>query len=724
MALPERTIDFDNQFAPKDHNPQFPDRYAVNIDLRDPLYENVKGIKTEVLDTLQIDSDPYLREELFIETFNKDAQELQRLLDEEGWLPMAMMRETGDTKHPLVIKHQGNGFAWAEYHIKNRDLIDENGYINRDSIGLLFNEELAALAESMGMRVGQIPAEIMLKAYLQRINAFKWINNAEFLDRVEAMDQELQGGTRPHNSPIVNAEIEHQMTHHWKRDKDGIPISSPEDVFPSNLPPLEAISSHIYITRGSEDKMSRNDLVNDVILSPIGKHWRLETVVAPMPSSQGSVEYLSSAARMNALAVVPRNDQLANLQFRKDFTRKLIEDLDSRTVPGLDDEHQEKAKKMWKRNVAVAIGISNDEIQSMKDFMEMGVRSFRLYTVATDGRMKEQLEEVFKMMDAFKADHAGEDIELFVGQMTHQDQLGPAENYENGVNHEFYEIFKGFDDETIQKYIAGLYFGNGGGSMCSTASTGMGVNTLLLLHRFRNDPRFKNASFLIEGGITLKEFPLLQIGAHGESIASQAMTVESPGGELAYVGKKKTDWAFEIPVCGRGQIGEASLLSAQSEHMMAGNRMEDYTGLPQQTEGQASIKLINPNLPTVTQLLKERTKYLSQVMIKMGVNTIEQLHTIGTFQTAQAMESIFGPDWKKQRDLCSVRAEDYMSFSDHLRKILQAPEEVPWQTILKRAGLDPESEDEYYIIPSHLRLATPEQRIEGSPNGVGVTKMK
>src|SRR5690606_8531778 len=112
---------------------------------------------------------------------------------------------------------------------------------------------------------------------------------------------------------------------------------------------------------------------------------------------------------------------------------------------------------------------------------------------------------------------------------------------------------------------------------------------------------------------------------HGESLASQGMSVESPGGELAYVGKRTSDMAYDIPIAAKPQVGEASMQSAKIE-----NRMDQGTGLANQTEGQASLKIINPAMPSITQILRERTKYLAQVMVKLGVKNMEQLHTLGT----------------------------------------------------------------------------------------------
>ena len=728
MALADRIIPI---YDPKIDNPAFNGAFQENSRIVDPVYENTTVF--EIKDSRQ--SDQLIRDRMARDVFNQRAVELQRLVD-AGWGSMAMMRETGDPKKRIVLYHQGDGFAWAEHHLLNDDLV-KDGAFQRESIGLLHNEQISKLANAAGLEIGEVPPELMLLTYLQRIANFSWMNSPEMLDRIESLDNALKTNSTQEHSPIVNAEFDNQLEHSWvyKTDEstgEQIRVITPEDAFPSELPQLEATASHIYLTRGSNQHESRNALSHDpnsVIFSRVGKHWRLETTGAPMPTSQGSIEYLSTLARLNALALVPRNDQLADIGFRLEFARKLLEDLDARTIPEMEQEHLDKAHKMWKRNVGVAIGINDQEIDSIKEFMKLGIRTFRLYTVATDSRMKEQLQKIFKIIDEFKEENDEEDIELFVGQMTHPDQLGQAGNYGMRQGEEddenLYQMFEGFDEHTIQKYIAGLYFGNGGGSTCSTASTGMGVNTTLLLHRFRNDPRFKKASFIVEGGISVKEFPLLQIGADAESIASQAVAVESPGGQLAYVSPKRSEWAYDIPRVAKPQVGEASATSSQIEDLLSGvTRMDEGTGMPLQTEGQESLKFIDQQMPSVSQILRERLKYLSQVFVKMGVRTIEQLHTIGTFQTAASMELIFGPNWRKQRALGVVRSHDYQQWADHLRKILQAPSEISDHAILLRAGIDTRSNYEYYIIPTHMRLATSEQRNEGSPSGAGLSTIK
>lgn len=672
---------------------------------------------------------------------NEQLQEYVR----QGWLSAAAMLEASYGGSPLVFNMRDNqGNSYQEIH--PRPPQGENFVLN--SVGMIMDNDLTAMAMREGMELGSAPQDVLLTAYLQRIEGFAWANSAEAIDYIWDARQAIQRGEIVTNNPIIHPEIEKQVTHRFFRedvnaptvDDDGdlsveqieqlakafVGKVSVEELF-ADRPALEAIKDHIYLTRGSNSFDSRNELSSKPIVGRVGLHPRIETAAAPMPLSQGAIEYLSSMARLHGLAVVPRNYQLADIDARIDFTKRLMDDLDSRDIPTLDEERKAKAKTLWKSNISVAIGINDDEINSIDRFLnETDVRSFRLYTVATDRRMQEKSRLAIQKIKAWNDAHPTDKVEFFVGQMTHEDQLGPNRDpYPDDADaarddQAFYDFFGGLTEEELEQ-ISGFYFGNGGGSMCSTASTGMGVNTLTLLYRFRNDPRFKKMSFIVEGGITLKEFPLPNYGAHAESLASQAMAIESPGGaDVMLVGKNKPEYSFQHPKMGKPICGEASELASTVEE-----RMDGWTGMPKQTEGQKGIKHLSPDMPSMVQIVRERLKYLSQVMVKLGIKNIDQLHALGTFQTAASMEAIFGQDWMKQRDMCRVNQNQITMIAAKIRESLKVPQpRVTDQELLRYAGIDPDHKGFWYIIPTQMRLASAAALLEGSPHGAGVTTLR
>lgn len=618
-----------------------------------------------------------------------------------------------------------DGFSrWQSKTIKDSTKKDEN-----IGMGFTLTTSAARALKSKGYEEGLVPDSIKMQAAIDRAIYLDQANSPEIIQRIYELESEM------HDTPVKKqlflAYLEKLKIHGYK-NKNGMKEASNQELFKQDPVEIPGMGSFAYKTRYSPENISRRELNKKMILSKIGKHIRSPICMAPMPHTSGSLDAITTAAMSNSLAIIPRNYQFADPTFQIDFAKSVVNHLKNFDIPKLPHEESKECKeykdrvdmtkKVWLRNVGAAIGVGHGDIQRFKDLYDAGVKTFRLYTVATDPHLRTQLK---RFIDEVKA-IGDDDIEIFIGQMTSgeqvEDMVGNKEKEKLSKKdllkkqadddpQQLENVMKKLDKDDWKKYIAGVYIGNGGGSVCSTATTGMAVNSVELVSKFRNHKLMKDKSIIVEGGMNSEPLPWV-FGADGLSYASELMGVERPGGKMCI--KDKQGKCYTI------YSGEASAMAKDTEKLI------DAAGHPVHVEGQLGVRELKLEQASVTRVYKRLNEYLAQVLVKCGAYNDVQLHSLGTLCTAKEMDKIWGnvftdkegkkiPDgWRNIPDVYEINNTDELA--KYIRKITKAPKRVSDKTILKRYGVT-KLDKPYYIIPHPIEHRSLQVAQEGRPYG-------
>ena len=204
------------------------------------------------------------------------------------------------------------------------------------------------------------------------------------------------------------------------------------------------VSSGAYVSRTHSAEYG--------LFNRIGKYPRSILGFGSMPAISGWRDVLATAAIGHHPIFTHRNSIFAGYIERQAAVIRAAKSVLKRL--GLSQDDYQRAA----RNIGAAIGCSHvaDEVAAARALYEgADVRLFRIYTINSDPR-------VIEVARAIRAEF-GDDIELFVGQVS--------------------------DKEQCLKLIApdiradGLFFGHGGGRQCTSASNGMAVTTLEEVYR-------------------------------------------------------------------------------------------------------------------------------------------------------------------------------------------------------------------------------------------------
>lgn len=400
-----------------------------------------------------------------------------------------------------------------------------------------------------------------------------------------------------------------------------------------------------YETRFFSGKLSRDSILQRGIYSRIGKYFRSIFCLAPMPDASGSVDAITTAVLLHMLAVIPRNFLFKDIFYQREFAKAVLKHLDQISSYS---ESSELVRQISRRNVCAAIGVGETDMGRFRSLYEVGVRSFRLYSIATDSRVIEMTQKLIGETKKLKDNS----IELFVGQITSITQLN--------------ELLKALGKDW--SFVDGVFIGNGGGSRCKTAETGMKVATPQLSYQLRNHPKMAGKSIIFEGGLRNEPASVLLLGASGLSCAAgiSGGCLEAPGGAL-YIHDGKGYW--------KPYRGEAS---------PSAKIMEGYiypTGDAKQIEGANGFIRMEKKYPSMCGRILNLNEWLAQSFVKLGVTDLVQLHALGTKLTRSEVERIFKMN----------------------------PNEIP---DIVKVG-------KYYIIPFPLGLRSQEQKEVAKAYGVG-----
>lgn len=356
-----------------------------------------------------------------------------------------------------------------------------------------------------------------------------------------------------------------------------------------------------YYAKYSPSYSSRTQLIKEGIYVKLGKYYRSPLCLAPMPDSSGSLDAIVTAALCHMLAVIPRNFEFKSIERQKEFARSILSQIDK--IKPLS------VKKIARRNVCVAIGIGDEDKERFAKLYEIGVRSFRLYSIATDKRIidfaKKLIDEIIKLSTR------KDPIELFIGQITSIKQ--------------FNELFRILGARRW-KFVDGFFLGNGGGSRCKTAETGMIVNTASISYLLKNNRRLEDKSIVIEGGVGNEPAIALLLGASGLSYSAGITggCIEAPGGAI-YITDTKGYW--------KPYRGEASPSAKIVE-----NRIYP-TGDAIQVEGANGFIRMEKKYPSMCGRILNLNEWLAQSFVKLGVKNIEELHNFTKLPLALRSEA-------------------------------------------------------------------------------------
>lgn len=389
-----------------------------------------------------------------------------------------------------------------------------------------------------------------------------------------------------------------------------------------------------YLTRFSPFKQSRDALLRDGLYSQIGKIHRSILCSAPMPDTIGSFDALWTSLSCHMLTVIPRNFGFANPE-RSLMAAKMLLDAASRlTIPGIEDADLIAfARDYYRRNICTALGVHEDSVKAFTRHYDLGVRCFRIYSIATDLRIRRQVKQLVR--EILKRQMTDDPIEFFVGQLTSLEQ---------------FDDLRGALSDEEWACIDGFFIGNGGGVRCKTAETGMIVNTPELIIGLRGREDMTGKSIVVEGGVGDEPAVALLFGASGLSHAAgiAGASIEAPNGGL-FLFDGRDYWS--------PQRGEASPSAKIIEAAVAGKARLLYDdGEPRQVEGEVGFLRQEACYVSMCGRIRVRNEWLAQCLVKLGVRNITQLHSLGVALTRSELEKIFEMRWSELEAFGDVHA--------------------------------------------------------------------
>ncbi len=462
------------------------------------------------------------------------------------------------------------------------------------------------IADQEGRTLSALPPERVRKAMAQRASYLSLVNSKRRIDRLMKLS-------------FTNENVHEKLRPLFKEPSVGSEVDAMTD-----------FKDWGYLTRFSPFKHSRSDLVQEGIYARIGKHYRSLLCTAPMPDTSGSFDALWTSIRCHMLTVIPRNSHFVNPENQLKMAAELLEAARHAIIPGVHDTKVLNfARAHFQRNICISLSINEDCINTFRKSYELGVRCFRLYSIATDIRVRIQTLRLVKEIQLRST--VEDPVELFIGQITSIEQY---EDLRSNLS----------DDEWA--HIDGFFIGNGGGVRCTTAETGMIVNTPSLILDLRGREGMDIKSIIVEGGVGDEPAVALLLGASGLSYAAgiSGASIESPnGGLFLYDGSNY--WS--------PQRGEASTSTKIIEDDNQNTREICYQdGEPQQVEGDIGYLRQDIRFVSMCGRIRVRNEWLAQCFVKMGVSTLTQLQALGTKLNYMEVEEIFGVS-PSNNSLCS-----------------------------------------------------------------------
>ena len=343
-----------------------------------------------------------------------------------------------------------------------------------------------------------------------------------------------------------------------------------------------------YRKRSSARLVSRTSAAEHGLFNRIGKHPRSILGFGSMPAISGWRDVLVTAATGHHAIFTHRNSIFAGYIDRQASVIKAAKAVLRRLFPSeLDYQRVE-------RNIGAAIGCSNvaDELHAARCLHDQaGVRLFRIYTINSDPR-------VVEIARAMRSEF-GDDIELFVGQVSDKDQCL----------------------QLIAPDIRAdaLFFGHGGGRQCTSATNGMAVTTLEEVYSITTDPRFNHVTLAVEGGIGSSMGHLLLLGVDLISYNQQLAHCVIEQGDIYFEHK-----SGKICMPYHGSASAPTMIIESANPALARARLRPG-GRTRNVEGKAGYRFFEEKANSMAFYINTFKHYAARALADIGVRDMAEM---------------------------------------------------------------------------------------------------
>lgn len=355
------------------------------------------------------------------------------------------------------------------------------------------------------------------------------------------------------------------------------------------------VSSNKYVSRTRSAKTG--------LFNKIGKYPRSVFGIGSMPAISGWRDVLVTAAIGHHPIFTHRNSILAG---NIDKQARLIQEAKAvlRNLFPNDADYERIA-----RNIGAAIGCGNVEIELANArylYEHAGVRLFRIYTINSDPRVIETSRAIRQTL--------GDDIELFVGQIT--------------------------DRQQALKLIAsdikvdGLFFGHGGGRQCTSATNGMAVTTLEEVYSITTDERFNEVTIAVEGGIGTSLGHLFLMGVDLISYNQQFAHCIIEQGDIYFEHKSR-----KICMPYHGSASAPTMIIESANEELARQRLRD-DGRTRNVEGKAGYRFYEEKANSMAFYINSFKHYGARTLADLGVDSFAELRQFLQLNTEDLMRVV------------------------------------------------------------------------------------
>ena len=343
-----------------------------------------------------------------------------------------------------------------------------------------------------------------------------------------------------------------------------------------------------YRKLSSPRLVSRTGAAEHGLFNRIGKHPRSILGFGSMPAISGWRDVLVAAAIGHHAIFTHRNSIFAGYIERQAAVIKSAKAVLRRLSISEDDYQRVE------RNIGAAIGCSSvaDEVAAARYLYDKaGVRLFRIYTINSDPR-------VIDVARAIRGEF-GDEIELFVGQVSDKDQCL----------------------QLIAPDIRAdaLFFGHGGGRQCTSATNGMAVTTLEEVYSITTDPRFNHVTIAVEGGIGSSMGHLLLLGVDLISYNQQLAHCVIEQGDIYFEHK-----SGKICMPYHGSASAPTMIIESANPELARKRLRPG-GRTRNVEGKAGYRYFEEKANSMAFYINTFKHYAARALADVGVTDMAEL---------------------------------------------------------------------------------------------------
>lgn len=343
-----------------------------------------------------------------------------------------------------------------------------------------------------------------------------------------------------------------------------------------------------YRKMSSDQYVSRTISAEFGLFNKIGKYPRSVLGFGSMPAISGWRDVLVTAAIGHHPIFTHRNSIFAGYIDRQ--ANVIIEAKRVLKNMGLSNGNYERAQ----RNIGAALGCGNvnEELEMARYlYKHAGVKLFRIYTINSDPRVIEVARAI--------RDEFGDDIELFVGQISDKDQA-----------------LKLIEPEIR---VDGLFFGHGGGRQCTSATNGMAVTTLEEVYSITTDPRFNHVTIAVEGGIGTQMGHLFLMGVDLISYNQQLAHCVIEQGDIYFEHK-----SGKVCMPYHGSASAPTMIIESENRDLARKRLRPG-GRTRNVEGKAGYQFFEEKANSMTFYINTFKHYAGRTFADIGVQSMAEM---------------------------------------------------------------------------------------------------